>query len=92
MAWKNIPAIISAQERQEVGWPLPAAVVMRIEWMRSRRAFSRIASIELDCIELPGAALMRKSSMMDGTYSFYIESEIRRARALWNSGGGAADN
>ncbi len=31
MAWKNVAAMSSAAERQEVGWPEPAAVVMRKE-------------------------------------------------------------
>jgi hypothetical protein len=42
-------------------------------------------SIELLCIELPGAALMRESSIVDPADAFYIELEFRRARPLWNS-------
>ena len=32
---KNSAAITSAAEQHEVGWPLPAAVVEVIEWMRN---------------------------------------------------------
>ena len=45
MAWKKIPAINSAADMQDVGWPDPAAVVDIIERMLSRRAFSLIASM-----------------------------------------------
>ena len=32
---KNSAATTSAAEQQEVGWPLPAAVVAVMEWMRN---------------------------------------------------------
>jgi hypothetical protein len=49
IAWKKIPAISSAADMQEVGWPDPAAVVAIIERMLSLRAFSLMAStVEAD--------------------------------------------
>src|SRR2546428_6085271 len=44
MTSKKSAATRSAAEQQLVGWPLPAAVVARIEWMRSRVARSRSPS------------------------------------------------
>src|SRR5690349_7069081 len=53
----------SAAERQEVGWPEPASVVARREWMRSKRAFSRSswssAEVGAAC---PGAVMVPPSS------------------------------
>jgi hypothetical protein len=40
MAWKNSAATRSAAEAALVGWPLPAAVVARIDQIRRRVATS----------------------------------------------------
>src|SRR5678815_2815586 len=47
MCAKNRAATISAAEQQEVGWPLPAAVVAWIEWIRSWLAIPFKLSISI---------------------------------------------
>src|SRR5579862_9956118 len=73
MAGKKTPAMRSAAERHEVGWPEPAAVVMRKEWMRSRRAFSR------SCSRLARAGTLCPVAVMAGSFG------TRKYPGLWKT-------
>src|SRR5579862_815088 len=73
MAGKKTPAMRSAAERHEVGWPEPAAVVMRKEWMRSRLAFSR------SCSRLARAGTLCPVAVMAGSFG------KRKYPGLWRT-------
>ena len=86
MAWKKIPAISSAADMQEVGWPEPAAVVAIMERMLSRRAFSLMASI----VEADGPADGRCAHGVGSfsgvesvtTESYIVRGEVREPLSL----------
>ena len=49
---KNNPATTSAAEQQELGCPLPAAVVASMEWMRSWLAMPFNNSMSVSIIKI----------------------------------------
>src|ERR1700684_2319544 len=78
----------SAADRHDVGWPEPAAVVMRMEWMRKIRAFSRSCSKRADVFaagpaEVMGSLLRAVSNEAHRTERSPIVPNQRRPRELF---------